>query len=259
MNQLPMGLFDLFSSSAGLKRTIAKANNKDVQSVDRWKALEALRDDGSDEALVGLLRRFSFVYDKTIEDEQEKQWVHDALVELATADGGAQLPTLLTALEKNLAAADTIAWSLKVLSHIGTPEQRWAILEKTIERNDNQYTRDPSKKIQLIGFIGEELKEPRAAQALIQYLEDMDETVRFATVESLLDQKQEEVAREPLLKLLTSKGEESRRIKIRILDGLAEAGWNSHGYKGQVEELCQEIGRGHSLDGKGRIKKPAPK
>jgi hypothetical protein len=251
-----MGLFDFLSGGkGGISRTVAKANNKDAQSVDRWKALEVLRDDGSDEALDGLLRRFGFVYDKTIEDEQEKQWVHDTLVEM----GEDRLDQLLAAVQRNLLRAETISWSLRVLSHVGSADQRWAILEKTIERNDNQYVRDPSKKIQLITFIGEELQEPRAAQALLQYLEDMDETVRFNTVEALFQQKQEEVAREPLLKLLTSKEEESRRIKIRILDGFAEAGWNSHGFKGQVEALCEEIGRGHSLDGKGRIKKPAAK
>lgn len=248
-----MGLFDIFTGGggSGLKRVIAKANNKDAQSADRWKALEQLRDDGSEEAIAGLLRRFSFVYDKTIEDEQEKQWVHDALVGM----GAPILPPLQEALIK----ADTISWALKVLTHVAEHQPAWAILEKVIAANDNEYVRDPSKKIQLITFLGEEFHDARAAAALVQYLEDMDETVRFNTVEALLMQKDEAAAREPLLKLLVNEKEDSRRIKIRILDGLAEIGWNTHGYKGQVETLCGEIGRGHSIDGKGRIRKPASK
>ncbi len=247
-----MGLFDFFGGKGGgLKRTVAKANNKDAQSVDRWKALEALRDDGSDEAIAGLLRRFTFVYDKTIEDEQEKHWVHDTLVGM----GERVLPEVEQALLKH----DTIAWQLGVLKDVANHEQAWAILEKVIAANDAEYVRDPSKKIQLITFVGEEFHDPRAAKALVQYLEDMDETVRFNTVEALLHQKDEEAGREPLLKLLTDEKEESRRIKIRILDGFAELGWNTHGFKGTVEKLCEEIGRGHSIDGKGRIRKPAPK
>jgi HEAT repeat protein len=245
-----MGLFDLFSGGkgpSGMKKLVAKANNKDAQSVDRWKALEALRDDGSEEAIAGLLRRFSFVYDKTIEDEQEKQWVHDALVAMGEK--------VQAQLEKNLIHADTISWALKVLMGVADHDQAWGILDKTIAANGNDYVRDPSKKVQLIHFIGEEFHDPRAARALVQYLEDMDETVRFSTVEALLGQKDEEAAREPLLKLLTDPKEESRRIKIRILDGFAEVGWNTHGYKGTVEKLCEEIGRGHSIDGKGRIRK----
>ena len=246
-----MGLFDFLGAGGSLKRAVAKANNKDAQSVDRWKALETLRDDGSDEAIAGLLRRFSFVYDKTIEDEQEKTWVHDTLVGL----GERVLPEL----EKSLLSADTISWQLRVLKDVANHEQTWAILEKVIAKNDAEYVRDPSKKVQLITFLGEEFLDPRAARALVQYLEDMDETVRFNTVEALLHQKDEEAAREPLLKLLVNEKEESRRIKIRILDGFAEVGWNTHGYKGTVEKLCEEIGRGHSIDGKGRIRKPAPK
>jgi hypothetical protein len=73
LRQLTMGLFDLLSKDKRDERARSKnvkqAVNKFAQSVDRSKALEALADDGSDEALYGLLRRFGMNYDKTIEDE----------------------------------------------------------------------------------------------------------------------------------------------------------------------------------------------
>ena len=72
-----MGLLDIFNKEARSERAreknIQRALNKYAQSADRWKALEALREDGSDEALYGLLRRFGMMYDKTIDDEQEKE------------------------------------------------------------------------------------------------------------------------------------------------------------------------------------------
>ena len=76
----------MFSSKGGagnLKKLVGKANSKDAQSADRFHALEQLRDEASEEAVVGMLRRFTFMYDKTIEDEQEKEWVHDQLVTMA--------------------------------------------------------------------------------------------------------------------------------------------------------------------------------
>ncbi len=247
-----MGFLDFLGGGpAGVKKLVAKANNKDAQSVDRWKALEGLRDDASEEAIAGLLRRFSFAYSKSIEDEQEKQWVHDTLVELGDR--------VLGPIEQSLLTAESIAWPLKVLTHVADQERAWPLLEKVIAANDNQYVRDPSKKIQLINFLGEEFHDPRAARALVQYLEDMDETVRFSTVEALLHQRDEEAAREPLLKLLTNEAEESRRIKIRILDGLSDVGWNTHGFKGTVEQVCEQLGRGHGIDSKGRVRKPAAK
>ncbi len=65
-----------------------------------------------------MLRRFGFVYDKTIEDEQEKQWVHDALVEMASWPRGRDGSTRCSApraCSANLVQAETISWPLRVL------------------------------------------------------------------------------------------------------------------------------------------------
>ena len=251
-----MGLFDFLSGSSkgsNVKRLVAKATNKHAQSVDRFKALEDLAENRTDEAIAGLLRRFTFVYDKTIEDEQEKEWVHDQLVEMAGGDPELKA-RVLAALEHALVHSGTIAWPLKVLHHVASHDEAWPILEKVIAANDNEYVRDPSRKIQLIDFLGE-WPDPRVVHVLLPWFEDMSEDVRFRAVEAILAQKNEEVGREPLLKLAVKPDEESRRIKIRILDGLHELGWNVHGYKGQVDELCQTLASGHSIDGKGRIRR----
>jgi hypothetical protein len=79
-----MGLLDIFSKEKREERAragnIQRAINKYSQSGDRYKAMEALASEGSDEALYGLMRRFGMMYDKSIEDEQEKEWVFDTLV-----------------------------------------------------------------------------------------------------------------------------------------------------------------------------------
>ena len=270
-----MGFFDFLTGKGkggGVAKLAANANNKYMQSADRYRALEKLRDDGGDEALAGMLRRFTWNYDKTIEDEQEKESVHDWLVEMATYEqkGGDaagiddkdrqaardQRATVMRALEKSILGADTISLQLRVVDHVAGHDESWPILERVIAANDNQYVRDPSKKVQLINFLGEGFKDPRAAGALIQYLSDADEAVRFHTVEALLNQGNEEIAREPLLKLLVSKDEESRRIKIRVLDLFVETGWVTHGFKGEVEAEIQSLGLQYTVDNKGRIKKP---
>ena len=87
------------------------------------------------------------------------------------------------------------------------------------------------------------------------YLEDIDEGVRFTTVEGLLRHKNPEDAREPLLKLLTNLKEESRRIKKRIVDGLADLGWDVKGYTGTVEKLVEDLLPGARIDNQGKIKR----
>ena len=73
-------MFGLFSKDKGLGRARDKVVNKHAQSVDRFAAMEKLGKDGSTESLLALCKRFAFKYDKTIEDQQEKQWVVDTLI-----------------------------------------------------------------------------------------------------------------------------------------------------------------------------------
>jgi hypothetical protein len=247
-----MGLKDFFSSEGRAARSLQKhvnrARNKDSQHVDRQTSLDVLRDaaqDGSEEAMAGLLGRFTIRYDKSIEDEQEKEFVAEELINL----GKKVLPQL----QKHLRNADSIAYGLKVLHAVADRDAQWPILQDLCERNDNTYTRDPSKKIQIIDFLGEQ-DDKRCAEALLPYLEDMDEGVRYATVEALLRHKNPEVAREPLCKLLINEKEDSRRAKKRILDGFAELGWDVKGFSGTVEKMLSDYLPGSRLDNHGRIR-----
>lgn len=245
-----MGFLDLFGGGKGrLGKHIARARNKDAQSADRFHSLEVLRDaghEGDSEAVEGLLSRFTIRYDKSIEDEQEKQFVFDELTKMGNK--------ILPPLQKHLRNAESISWGLKVLHEVASADEAWPILADLCERNDNTYTRDPSKKIQLLHYLGEQ-SDARAAKALVPYLTDMDEGVRFVTVEALLRHKDPETAREPLLALLTNEKEESRRIKKRILDGFADLGWDVKGYSGSVEKLLDDMLPGARLDNHGKIKR----
>src|SRR5438876_12140443 len=110
-----MGLFDLQLSKdkrdeRARVRNAQRALNKYSQSLDRMKALEALAEDGSVDALYGLLRRFGMMYDKTIEDEQEKEWVFETLCE----KGAGALP----AVKRYLFSAESISWPLRLLDRL---------------------------------------------------------------------------------------------------------------------------------------------
>jgi hypothetical protein len=243
-----MGLKDLLfgGPEAKLKKHVSRARNKDAQSADRFASLHALADDGGPEAVEGLLGRFTIRYDKSIEDEQEKDFVFDTLARL----GDKTLPQL----QKHLQNAESIAYGLKVLHAVANKDQQWPVLADLCERNDNTYTRDPSKKIQLLNYLGE-ADDARASKALVPYLEDIDEGVRFTAVEGLLHHKVADDSREPLLKLLTSPKEESRRIKKRIVDGFADLAWDVKGYTGTVEKLVEDLLPGARIDSAGKIKR----
>jgi hypothetical protein len=243
-----MGLKDLLfgSPESKLKKHVARARNKDAQSVDRFSSLEALKEDGSAEAVMGLLGRFTIRYDKSIEDEQEKDFVFETLSHMG--------PRILPQLQRHMQNAESVSWGLKVLHAVADKDAQWPILADLCERNDNTYTRDPSKKIQILHYLGES-DDPRAGTALLPYLEDIDEGVRYVTVEGLIQHKKAEESREPLIQLVLNPKEESRRIKKRILDGIADLGWDVKGYSGQVEKMLPDLLPGARLDNHGKIKR----
>lgn len=243
-----MGLADLFSKEArsqrSLQKLIQKANDKHAQPEDRFGAFEQLRQNGSPEAIVGLMRRFSFTYDKSIRDEEEKEWIYHTLVDMGDK--------ILPELRRYMKDSETLGWALKILEQITKGDTFRETLKTLCEQNDNSYVRDPGKKTQLVHFMGEH-HDPEIAQLLVPYLEDIDEGVRFKAVESLLSQGQPQVVVGPLVTLLTNKAEESRRIKIRIAEGLAELKLSVGERAAEVERALNELGLDARLDKGGRI------
>jgi len=244
-----MGFLDRFSKDGrdlrAREKNAARAVNKYMQSPDRMKALQALRDDGSDDALYALMKRFGMMYDKTIEDEQEKEWVFELLVE----KGAAVLP----ALKRYMASADSISWPLRLLDKvIDGREGRIDVIAAVLERHEPGYERDPTKKIQLLTHLAG-LKHERVPPLVVPYLEDMDEGVRYGAVEALLKQGDETVARLPLIDHIIK--EDSLRLRIRIADGFSELGWSVADKRAEVEKALPDT---FQIDAKGadvRIKK----
>ncbi len=222
-----MGLMDLFSkegrAKGALARNIARVSNKYAQSPDRFAAMEKLREEGSDEALYGLCRRFSYVYDKGIEDEQEKAWAVEALV----SKGESAIP----AVRRYAKEASTLSWALKILEQVTHGEKgarkMLEIVDEIFAAAPPGYTRDPSSKLEMIGFLSEWHGAPASevAPRIVPYLKDFDQNVRFAAVDALAHQPDETSSRLPLLDAMLRPEEEARRIKVRSAEILADQGW----------------------------------
>ena len=245
-----MGFMDRFSKDGRDQRSreknAARAIDKYAQSPDRMKALQSLRDDGSTEALFALMKRFGMMYDKTIEDEQEKEWVFDALVEKG--------PSILPQVARYLRAADSISWPLRLLDKVATKEHELEVVTQILAEHEPGYERDPTKKIQLLTHLGS-LKHARVPSLVIPYLEDMDEGVRYAGLETLIRQGDEAAARAQLLDLFAKEG--SLRLRIRIADGFAELGWSVADRRADIEKVLPETFQIEARGADVRIKKKA--
>ncbi len=241
-------VFGLFSKEKALKRAMDKTVSKHAQSADRWAAMEKLRTDGSEESLFGLCRRFSFNYDKTIEDEQEKQWVYETL----TAKGKDSIEPL----RRYMKSADSIAYPLRVLENVTDTDEALAVIDDLLSDEEPGYTRMPQKRIQIIEWLGEWTKgdHQQVLERVLPYMADFDENVRFATVEAANEHPAEQ-AEQALVEALLREDEESKRVKIRIAEVLAEHGMSLHGRKNDVAELFDNDLEGFKLQNNKLIRK----
>jgi len=245
-----MGLADFFRKkkqggegvSWSLQRKIKRALNKYVQAPDRQAALQGLVTDGSDEAIKALIKRFTFYVEPLTTDETEKEFVMENLVSF----GQRVIPFLI----ESIKTAESITWQLNTLRQLMNEDELLLTLLDIIEGFDTEYEKNPIRKIQIIEVLGD-WKSEKVAMALKRFLDDVDETVRYQTVSSLLKQEPE-IVREWLLERALT--DESNRIRDMVIEGFCEKGISIKGFhaRKQFEDLLPPE---MTVDNKGIIKR----
>src|SRR5687768_12175646 len=197
-------VFGLFSKGKSLDKTIAKATNKLAQQVDRWPALEKLKEDGSEEALFGLCKRFGITSSKGIEDEQEKDWVVDTLI----AKGEPALAPLVRYMKN----AEQLAFPLRVLEKIAPRDKVLEVADELFKSEPPGYVRMPERRIDLMRWFSEwtAATDEEVVSRLTPYVTDFDENSRFAAIDGLANKDPERIG-PPLIAALLRPEEESGR------------------------------------------------
>ena len=233
-----MGLVELVAKEGRARRArgtkMKRGRKKEGESAERLEGMQKLREIGSDEAILGLARRFSYVYDKLSEDEQEKEWVCESLIGM-----GERAVAPLRAYAKG---AESLSWPLRVLEKIAGKDTLLAVVDEVLARDEPGYTRNPTRKIQVLTWLGEwkGASDREIAARIVPYLADFDETVRFTAADAVSHHRDEETLRAPLLDALLRPEEESRRIKVRAAEVLADAGCVVTDRKEAVARLLAE-------------------
>lgn len=217
-----MGIFDLFRGTKkddpkGKANQVAKwgpiAADKRAQNYDRLEALEAMVDIGTADAAAALLRRFTFVIDPSITDQEEKELAFRGIL---SAGKEAIAPVRAFAQK-----AESLAWPMRVLKELLSQEEFVEELLEWLSRWDTEYAKFVDPKLQLLAAL-EEYRDPKIAEAVEPFLEDASEPARFHAVATLLAQEGED-RKTSLLSAL--KGEESVRVRNKIAEGFVVNGW----------------------------------
>jgi len=209
-------VFGLFSKERALEKTVAKATNKLAQQVDRWGALEKLKEDGTEEALLGLCKRFGITSMKGVEDEQEKTWVVDTLVAVG--------PAALAPLRRYMKNAEQLAFPLRVLERIADKQKALVVVDELFESEKPGYVRMPERRIDLIRWLSDwkAATDDDVIPRLTPYVTDFDENSRFAAIDGMATRDPAKIA-PPLIAALLRPEEESGRIKRAIVEVLEKS------------------------------------
>ena len=206
-------VFGLFSKERALQKTIEKATNKLAQQADRWAALEKLREDSSEDALWGLCKRWAITSLKGVEDEQEKNWVVDVLVEKGAMS--------LAPLVRYMKNAEQLSFPLRVLERVADHDKIIKVVDEILASEPPGYVRMPDRRIDLLKWFTEwkGATDDEVIPRIKPYLPDFDENVRFAVVEGMSGRDPKQTL-DPLVDALIRPEEESGRIRRTILEVL---------------------------------------
>jgi hypothetical protein len=242
-----MGLFDRFKGG-GKERPRsnpaakwADRVEKRAQNYDRQEAIQALADLATPEAVEVLLKRFTFIMDPSITDQEEKD---SAFRGVLRAGKGAIEPVRAFA-----AKAESLAWPMKIMKELVDEGEYIDELLRWLSRWDTEYAKFVDPKVQLLAELGER-RHPHIRDAVERFLEDVNEPARFHAVVALL--AQEDSAAAPALARLLGE-DESVRVRNKIADGLAARAWPLPDE--ERDAVRKGLPPGFSLDGNGRVLK----
>ena len=189
------------------------------------------------EAYIGLLRRFTITSSKGIEDEEEKGWVYRRLSSVGKP--------ILPAIRQFCLQHENVAWALRILEDIANEDEEWSLLDELLaELPPDVFQRTSAKKIQILTHI-QEIDNPKIVDIFVAYLNDVDESVRYFSVEALIDIADEK-SLAPMIERLLHDQEDSLRLRTRILEGLATLKWDISEFKSR---LSPRLGDDHVITG----------
>lgn len=244
-----MGLFDLFKGSPkaeGKPRPKASPAAKwadrierRVQNYDRQEAIQALSEMGTPEAVEALLKRFTFLIDPSITDQEERDAAFRGILR---AGRGAIEPVRAFA-----AKAESLAWPMKIVKALVGDSEYVEELLRWLAKWDTDYAKFVDPKVQILAVL-EEHRHPQIREGVERFLEDVNEPARFHAAATLLVQDDPE-ALPALAKLLVE--EESVRVRTKVAEGLAARGWPlAEDTRAAVRGV---LPAGYALDGAGRV------
>jgi len=223
-----MGIFDFFqfnNSEEGLiKKHTKRMRDLNAQKEDRQASAAWLADNGSEEAITGLLNRFDLTYEHRMKDAQEKEYIYALLVDIG--------PSVTQPIRAWVRKHNAFAFPLRLIDDFEGNQAAVEVLLDMLGREVDPFKTEKKRQI-LIRLA--DYKDERIVDRVPACLEDFDGDVRYAAAETLISQDTDAV-REELAQALANPQEESNRLRVRIATVFHQRNWS-------LGEHGEEVGR----------------
>jgi hypothetical protein len=244
-----MGFLDgLFGGDKGptpkkIQAQVSILETRHGEPARRYQAMEKLLEWGTEEAIDGLLVRYTVTAEKETSDEDEKTWLADKLVDL-----GAE--RVVPALERHLRRHEAVGWPLRILQRMVSADEAARSVVQILDDLDIHFDRHPQRKVELIHALVDHAADDAIARAVAPFLDDTDDTVRIAAGELLARTGSPEHL-SLLVDAFIASGDRPR-VQVELIQRMAEQGVAVKGRKAEVEPYLPE---GYYLTREGVVKR----
>jgi len=219
-----MGFMDMFTGGKDgqLKRHAKRLSNLNAQVEDRESSAYWLAENASEQAVLGLLGRFTVTYEHQMKDMKEKDLIYSLLKSMG--------PDVSRPIKTWARSATQFARPLKLVDHFEGEEEVVSLLLEMLDAENDPFK--PEKKRQILIRLAEYV-DPRIRDGIQDALRDFDEGIRYAAVEALLAQDHELVQAD-LASCLGDDKEDSNRLRVRIAEAFHQRDWGLGEHAGTV-------------------------
>lgn len=242
-----MSFWDFFKKgnepqgSRSVRRLSSKLMNKWIDAAERYNAMDRLLEMDTEESYDAVLKRFTFLIENTIKDNDEKQYLYERIKEKERA--------MIDALIRYCKREDEISWPLRALGKLVGDDDLTDILIELLSDLDPIYSRHNDKKVVLLEMM-KARPGIKVFKAVESFLEDTDDDVRIKAIEAVTHERNMTHLQDRLIRMLIEEADRPR-IQRKAAEELMRLEWPVKGFHDAVETALPE---GFFLDKKHKIK-----
>lgn len=207
------------SKEKAIQKHLAKVKSKRTIKEERMVSLDFFSHlTDKDVAVPALLSRFDYSIEHGIQDEREKAVALEGITRFG--------PDAVDIIKSHLKETTKIAWPLKILTKVCTPDQVRDVIKDALFFGETSFDiYKLEKNYDLLCYL-RDYQTPDFIDKIAFFIDNPDERIRCAAVDCLVEQEEKQEEIQALVeKFLWDDSAENIRVRETVLDCYIEKKW----------------------------------